>query len=137
MSEPTVFVVDDDPSAREMIRRQLEKLDCRIVEAADGREALEAAARQKPAFVILDLMMPVMDGFEFLDEFRGREEFRDVAIVVVTAKHLSESDRRALGGNVAQVLEKGRYSREDLVRRIRECMSAGRRPPTCARSRSR
>jgi PAS domain S-box-containing protein len=121
-----ILVVDDDPDSREMIRRQLRNSDRRLVEAENGQEALERAAESVPALVILDLMMPVMDGFEFLDRFRARPEFARVPVIVVTAKDLSEADRGALQGRVQQVMGKGRYSREDLVRRIRSALEERR-----------
>jgi PAS domain S-box-containing protein len=117
--EAPILVVDDEPAAREMIRRQLRRSDRRVVEAANGQEALERAAERTPALVVLDLMMPVMDGFEFLNRFRSQPAFAGVPVIVVTAKDLDDADRRALQGRVAQVLGKGEYSREDLLRRIR------------------
>jgi hypothetical protein len=130
-SEAPILVVDDDPGSREMIRRQLRQSDHRLVEAQNGQEALERAAECAPALVILDLMMPVMDGFEFLDRFREQPQFARVPVIVVTAKDLSEADRSALQGKAQQVLGKGRYSREDLLRRIRSAL-VEKRPPSAS-----
>jgi CheY-like chemotaxis protein len=130
-SEAPILVVDDDPGSREMIRRQLRHSDHRLVEAQNGQEALERAAECVPALVILDLMMPVMDGFEFLDRFREQPQFARVPVIVVTAKDLSEADRSALQGKAQQVLGKGRYSREDLLRRIRSAL-VEKRPPSAS-----
>ena len=75
-TEP-VLVVDDDPAMRDLVRRALEKEGIPVVEAEHGRAALERVARQTPALILLDLMMPEMDGFEFLAELRGRRRRGD------------------------------------------------------------
>jgi CheY-like chemotaxis protein len=81
---------------------------------------LQRIAEKKPAAIILDLMMPEMDGFEFVDELRKNEEWRDIPIIVVTAKDITDEDRLRLNGYVQKTLQKGNYSRDELLKDIRE-----------------
>src|SRR5262249_58073013 len=93
-----VLVVDDDATLRELARRILEKERYAILEAENGRVALERAREMTPGLVLLDLIMPEMDGFEFVAEFRKREAWRAIPIVVVTGKEMSDDDRARLTG---------------------------------------
>jgi signal transduction histidine kinase/CheY-like chemotaxis protein/ligand-binding sensor domain-containing protein len=117
---PTVLIVDDDAQARELLRRGLEKLGCQVREAENGRDALTAVAAESPALILLDLIMPEMDGFEFLRQLRGRTGIGGVPVIVITAKDLSDADHRLLNGWVTEVLQKGGYTMEDLLAQIRE-----------------
>jgi hypothetical protein len=92
--------------------------------AANGREALACVGRARPDAILLDLMMPEMNGFEFIAELRTNEAYRAIPIVVVTAKDLTEEDRRHLNGNVEQVFRKGAFGREELLRELRELLAA-------------
>src|SRR5262249_32430573 len=88
-------------------RRLLEKLGFPVAEAPNGRDALGwLEANQPPAAVLLDLVMPQMDGFEFLDRFRGRAEWREIPVIVLTAKQLSAAERERLDGRTRQVVAK-------------------------------
>ena len=113
-----VLVVDDDPKTRDMLRRTLQKAGWSVAEAANGCEAIETLERSKPALVLLDLLMPGMDGFEVLERLQGDETWRDVPIIIVTAKDLTREDIDRLNGRVVKVLQKGTYHRRDLVRDI-------------------
>jgi CheY-like chemotaxis protein len=125
------LVAEDDPATREMLRRILEKDGWSVTEAGTGREALDCVERRRPALILLDLMMPEMDGFEFLSELERHPEWRSIPVVVVTAKDLTAEDRLFLNGSlflsggVKQVLQKGRFSRDDLLRRVRELVAVG------------
>ena len=92
--------------------------------AENGRVALERMTERLPTLILLDLMMPVMDGFEFMAELRSRPDFRDVPVVVVTAMHLTEEDRRRLNGQVVRILEKGRMSTPELLAEVRKLVGA-------------
>ncbi|MEA2078915.1 MAG: response regulator, partial [Pseudomonadota bacterium] len=81
-------------------------------------------ASVQPRLILLDLMMPVMDGFGFLAAMRARPEWRHIPVIVVTAKDLSREDRARLNGMVEDVLEKNAYSREDLLERVREAVAS-------------
>ena len=119
--EPSsVLVVEDDPATREILVRTLKDADWRVSEAANGREALDRLAQEKPQVILLDLMMPVMDGFDFLLEMRANAVWQDIPVIVLTAKDLTAEDRRLLSGRVEQIVEKGACSHEQLMQLIRQ-----------------
>ncbi len=117
-----VLVVEDDASTRSLFKRLLEKDGWAVAEAENGRVALERLAGARPCLILLDLMMPEMDGFEFLEEMRRHEAWRHIPIVVVTSKDLTEIDRQRLSGQVEKVLQKGAYSAEDLLGMVRQVL---------------
>jgi signal transduction histidine kinase/CheY-like chemotaxis protein len=119
-----ILVVEDDPVTRDMLQRWLEKEGWSVIEAENGRVALERMAAQAPDLILLDLMMPEMDGFQFLDEIRNCEDWRSIPIIVVTAKELTPTDRQRLNGSVDKILQKGVYSREELIREVRDLVTA-------------
>jgi CheY-like chemotaxis protein len=119
-----VLVVDDDAGLRLLLRRMLEPEGFTVVEAENGRVALERLDDVRPSVILLDLMMPEMDGFEFVAEFRRHEAWRAIPIVVVTAKDLSQEDRERLNGHVQKILQKGTHGREQLLAEVRELVSA-------------
>jgi CheY-like chemotaxis protein len=126
-----VLVVDDDVAVRQLLRRMLEPEGYAVVEAENGRVALERLREMKPSVILLDLMMPEMDGFEFVSECRRHEAGRGVPIVVITAKDLTREDRDRLNGSVEKILQKGTHSREQLLAEVRELVAASiaRRTP--------
>ena len=109
---------------REMLRRRLEKEGWKVIEAENGRAALERMAESRPELILLDLMMPEMDGFQFLDEVRKHEGWRSIPVIVVTAKELTPEDRQRLNGSVEKILQKGAYGGEELMREIRGLVAA-------------
>ena len=94
---PTILVVDDYADTRRVVRWMLEQQGYRVVEAADGREAVEVALEERPRVVLMDLAMPVLDGFDAIRAIRGREELAAVRIIAVTAHDMAESRDRAGG----------------------------------------
>jgi CheY-like chemotaxis protein len=86
--------------------------------------ALERVAEHRPDLILLDLLMPEMDGFEFIAELRTHEECRAIPIVVITAKDLTEEDRQRLDGYVKRILQKGAYNHEALLREVHELVVA-------------
>ncbi len=124
-----VLVIDDDPSTREMLRRMLEREGFPVAEASDGRGGLDRVADHRPSLILLDLLMPGMDGFAFLAELQSRPEWQSIPIVVVTAKDLSGEEQAMLSGRVAEVLRKGAYTRERLLAEVRERVAAWTRRP--------
>jgi signal transduction histidine kinase/CheY-like chemotaxis protein/ligand-binding sensor domain-containing protein len=120
----TALVVEDDPQTREMFRRTLIREGWQVLEAENGLKALERLNGQVPAVIFLDLMMPEMDGFEFVRRLRHRPDGRQVPVVVITAKDVSEEDRRRLNGGVAKILRKGDFSTEELVAQVRALVAA-------------
>ena len=119
-----VLIVEDDAETREIMRAGLGKAGWTVDETENGRDALEQLDVHPPDLILLDLLMPVMDGFEFLTQLRAREDARRIPVVVVTAKELGPKDRERLGGRVAEVLHKEAYSREDLLAEIRDLVHA-------------
>jgi hypothetical protein len=114
-----VLVVEDDPATRELIRRTLSGDGWAVCEAENGRSALSTVARSRPDLILLDLMMPEMDGFEFVEQLRANPDWRAIPVVVVTAKELTVADRERLRGNVRSILQKGAMTNEELAREIR------------------
>jgi signal transduction histidine kinase/DNA-binding response OmpR family regulator len=119
-----VLVVEDDPDTREMLHRMLEREGFAVAEAEDGRAGLERVAEHRPSLILLDLLMPQMNGFEFLAELQARPDWRSIPVVVVTAKDLTVEEHDRLSGRVAEVLRKGAYTRERLLSEVRERVAA-------------
>jgi len=125
-SPGNVLVVEDDPSSRRTLRQMLKKEGFEVAEAKNGRVALEHVARSRPSAILLDLMMPQMDGFEFVADLRSREEWRTIPVVVLTAKDITQEDRLRLNGYVTQVIQKGTYGRDALLAEVRDLVRAHR-----------
>jgi PAS domain S-box-containing protein len=119
-----ILIVDDDESTRDLLRRTLEREGWLVDEAPNGRAALERVAESPPQVILLDLMMPEMDGFEFVNELRKTDAWRAIPIVVVTAKELTPADIDLLNGYVAKILQKGAYTRDALLAEVRNMVSA-------------
>jgi CheY-like chemotaxis protein len=118
------LVIEDDTSTRQLVCQMLQKDGWTVMEAENGRVGLERVAARCPDLILLDLMMPGMDGFDFLDELREREWCRSVPVVVITAKELTEEDRRRLSGKVVRILEKGAFPRDALLREVSDVVAA-------------
>ena len=119
-----VLVVDDDAGTRHMMRGMLEREGWAVTEAENGEDALERIAEQRPNLILLDLIMPRMDGFEFIHALRRNTQWRAIPIVVVTAKDLTREERAGLSGSVEKILLKGACSREELLTQVRELVAA-------------
>lgn len=128
-----VLVIEDDESLRTLIRVVLEREGWTVSEAANGKEGLERVSESPPALILLDLMMPEMDGFEFVEELHRRNEWRAIPVLVITAKDITEEDRQRLHGYVERILEKGAYSREELLSEVRDLMISRIRERSVAR----
>jgi adenylate cyclase len=109
-----VLIVDDDDIGRKQMREALEQHRWTIMEAENGRIGLERLREARPDAIILDLMMPEMEGFELLESLRSNPEWRDIPVVVVTARDLTAEDRRRLNGEVEKIILK---SERDLMLR--------------------
>jgi adenylate cyclase len=120
MAMPRALVVEDNLTDRDMMRRLLAGEGWEVTVASNGREALERLKSEHPNLILLDLMMPEMDGFEFLAEFRKTAKFASTPVIVVTAADLSLEDHRRLNGGVEHILQKAAPSREDFLRQIRD-----------------
>jgi signal transduction histidine kinase/CheY-like chemotaxis protein/HAMP domain-containing protein len=120
-----ILLVEDDLATRETVRHTIEKMGLTVAEVTNGRQALSwLAENPTPALILLDLMMPEMDGFEFLDTFNSRADWRHVPVVVITAKQLTAAERGLL--SVRTVIEKGDTIDRDIAAAISKAV--GRRP---------
>jgi PAS domain S-box-containing protein len=117
------LVVDDDEGIRSLFQRSLEEDGWIVDEAENGAVALDLAEKNRPDLVLLDLMMPVMDGFEFVMHYRQIDGCAGTPIIVVTAKDLDQKDRDRLQGGVERIVEKGALTRQELLKQVRELMS--------------
>ena len=121
----SVLVVEDDDDTREMMARALAGDSWTVRQAQNGKVALERVKEAVPDLILLDLMMPEMDGFEFIAHLREVEAWRPIPVVVVTAKDMTADDHLRLQGNVRRVFRKASFSREELVGEIRAAIQPG------------
>jgi signal transduction histidine kinase/DNA-binding response OmpR family regulator len=119
-----VLLVEDDADTRTTIRQVLEREGWEVAEAENGRVALERVAARLPDAIVLDLLMPEMDGFEFVAELRSRAEWRRLPVLVLTALELSEEDHRRLNGDVERVIRKSGQPRDELLNEVGTALAA-------------
>ncbi|HUE99675.1 MAG TPA: pyridoxal-phosphate dependent enzyme [Anaerolineales bacterium] len=117
---PRVVVVDDTSEARRLIRRILQSQgDFEIFEATNGREALELVTRERPDLIILDLMMPEVDGFAVLDSLRSKPETANIPVIVATAKELTVDEKSRLQGQIQSLMLKGDFLNDEFLEEVR------------------
>jgi PAS domain S-box-containing protein len=121
-----ILVVDDDPLVPDLVRQLLEDDNYRIGQAADGSDALDSIENDRPDVILLDLLMPEIDGFAVIEALQRSQEHGDIPIIVLTAKALSEEERKMLNTRVAAVIEKQGLTREQLLQDLRQVLPAGR-----------
>lgn len=127
----SILVVEDDPATRDALRRVLVPEGWAVDEAENGHVGLACVEKRRPELILLDLMMPEMDGFAFLTELRRHEKWRSIPVVVITAKDLTADDHRRLNGYVAAIVQKSAYSREELLAEVRDLLATSvHRPAT-------
>ena len=120
---PKILIVEDDVNAREIMGRFLQHHDWTTVLAASGQQALDYLNSTVPDLIVLDLMMPGIDGFEFVQVLRQRPDWRTIPVIVVTAKTLTAKDQKRLDG-VARIYQKADFNRQDLLNEVRALMFA-------------
>ena len=120
----TVLLVEDDEPTRSVTATMLRKDGWAVVEAEDGAEALRQIGVRVPDLILLDLMMPKMDGFEFAEALRANEAWREVPVVVLTAMDLTDEERTRLNGQVQSVLQKSGQDIEKVLRQVRDLVVA-------------
>jgi len=114
-----ILVVDDDPALRDILSSSLADDGWRAATASNGEAALQALEHERPTAMVLDLMMPRVDGFEVLRTVRQRPSMRDLPVIVVTAKDLTEEDQSRLHESAQAVIVKQALRIEDLLQEIR------------------
>ena len=116
----SVAIVDDNPDARRLIRRILQAQgNYKLFEATDGREAIELAKRELPDLLILDLMMPEIDGFAVLDALKADPKTAPIPVIVVTAKELTIEEKERLQGQIISLMQKGEFMNDELINEVR------------------
>ncbi len=115
-----VLIVEDDEATRQVLARTMSKQGWSVTEANNGLVGLERLRSRTPGLILLDLMMPEMDGFEFLAELRHEPAYQQIPVVVLTSKDLTTEERSLLSGKVERILQKGMYSREALLKEVKK-----------------
>lgn len=113
-----ILVIDDDSATRIILRKMLVKDGWRVDEAENGKVAFDRIKKEKPELILLDLLMPVMDGFKFLKVIKAEHSLIDIPIIVITSKDLTADDYSYLTANVDRVIQKGDYTRKEIINRI-------------------
>jgi signal transduction histidine kinase/DNA-binding response OmpR family regulator len=122
-TDPTVLLVEDDAGVREILRLSLEECGWHVAEAANGKVGLAKLNEALPALIVLDLLMPEMDGFEFMAVLRQRPDAQHLPVVVMTAKELTEEDHRRLNGGVERIIQKGATTPGDVLELVRDLLA--------------
>jgi threonine synthase len=119
----SIAIIEDEPDARVLLRRILQhKRKYRIFEASEGLNGIALIRAEKPDLVLLDLMMPGVDGFTVLDTIKADDELRHIPVIVITAKDLTNRDYQRLSGRIESLLQKGEFMEEELVDSITDLL---------------
>ena len=119
-----VLIVEDDAATRELLVRTVTKDGWHVREAANGLIGLEQVQAAVPSLVLLDLMMPELDGFGFMEGLRRLPGCQHVPVIVITAKDLTAEDRTRLNGETCRILQKTSFSPASLLAEIRELVKS-------------
>lgn len=119
-----VLVVEDDREIRDMVTMMVKSMGYTVITAMNGKDAFTQLRGQSVDIVLLDLMMPEMDGFEFLVQMRAHPEWREIPVVVVSALELTPADRQRLNGNVETIIQKNAHNSDALLREVSETLAA-------------
>ena len=120
----SIAIIEDEPDARVLLRRILQyQRKYNIQEAANGTDGIQLIRAEKPDLVLLDLMMPGIDGFEILDMMKADEELQHIPVIVITAKDLTNQDYKRLAGRIESLLQKGEFMEEELFESINDVLS--------------
>lgn len=114
-----IAIVEDNPDAARLLRRILQtRGDFQISEANTGQEGLDLIQHIRPDLILLDLMMPDMDGFALLDRLKGDAALKDIPVIVITAKELTPKERTRLQGQIQMLMQKGSFMDDELLEGI-------------------
>ena len=120
---PRIVIVDDEPNVRRLIKRILQSQgNYTLFEAADGKTAIDLVTREIPDLVILDLMMPEVDGFSVMDILQSQKETREIPIIVITAKELTTNEKLRLKGRIQALMQKGNFISEGLLEEVKSVL---------------
>ncbi|HIE01048.1 MAG TPA: response regulator [Thiotrichaceae bacterium] len=125
-SQNLVMVVEDDVVIREVVVEMLKNVGWRVFKAENGKVALDQLNNKKPSLILLDLIMPVMDGFEFLSHLREKEKWSSIPVIVLTSTHLSPEEQARLQGNVETIFQKETYNRDDLLLHLHQLIASSK-----------
>jgi signal transduction histidine kinase/DNA-binding LacI/PurR family transcriptional regulator/CheY-like chemotaxis protein len=118
-----ILIVDDDPGILDLHSRLVTQIGCQATTARDGREALELIEQNRPDLILLDLMMPVMDGFAVIEALQSRETTRSIPVIVLTARLLSEADLERCNHGVSAILSKGVFNTAETLKHIESVLT--------------
>jgi CheY-like chemotaxis protein len=118
-----ILIVEDDADMRGLLRRMLEQEAWTVMEAGNGQQALASLGKTVPSLIVLDLLMPVMDGFRLIEELQKHEQWRQIPVVVVSAKEITRLELDRLDGHVATILQKGSFSKDRLLAEVRDVVA--------------
>ena len=121
--QKVILVVDDDPAILDLHTRLIKRMGCKAITARNGREAMDVIEHTRPDLILLDLMMPVMDGFAVLDALRSKEITRNIPVIVLTARVLSEADLKRCNRGVATILSKGLFNASETLHLIEAALA--------------
>jgi len=122
-----VLVVEDDETIRDMMQTMLQKANFSVRLAENGRVGLEKVEEKVPNLILLDLMMPEMDGFEFIAVLREKDEWLKIPVIVLTAKDITNEDRLALHQNVQTIFQKSAYDKDTLIKEVHHLIKSSHR----------
>jgi signal transduction histidine kinase len=120
-----VLIIDDNEADRYRLTTYLRDMPVAVIEAINGREGLRLAHEERPQAVIMDLIMPEMDGFQFLANLKADPETRDIPVIIMTSKELSEAEHRQLAAGALAIFNKAAASRNEVVEKVREALKLG------------
>jgi CheY-like chemotaxis protein len=118
--EIRILVVDDEPSNLEYLDSVLQPAGCTVLRASGGQEGIDMARTRKPHLVLLDLIMPGVTGFDVVEQLRSDDSTRSIPIMVLTAKQLTDEDKKQLNGYVAAVFERNSLAGPELISWLRQ-----------------
>jgi CheY-like chemotaxis protein len=121
-----ILLVDDDKGTRKVMKNLVAREGFLVMEANDGREALDQIEKAIPDLILLDVMMPEMDGFEFIEQLRSKSEWRSIPLVVVTAKDLSDDERQRLSGRFESISQRGVSAPEEMLDKLQAAIASRR-----------
>ena len=110
-----VLVVDDDPSTRSLMEKMIAKEGWTVHLADNGKTAMSVLKKQNFELILLDLLMPVMDGFQFLSKIKKIKKYQNIPVVILTSKDLSKKDYDYLKGDVVRIIQKGSYKTDEIL----------------------